>query len=103
MLMFFLACKFLLLVKNYNNHLKIHTTRGRQNIPSLTIKQISWKPPLQHWIKVNTDGSLLGNLGTTTCGGVMRDHKSIFKAAWSMNLGDLLYQHGRNLGCVLWP
>ena len=42
---------------------------------------------LQHWVKVNTDGSLLGDIGTATCRSNLRDHERVFKAAWSINLG----------------
>ena len=81
-----LACRVLLLAKDYNQNLQFRK-KAMHTIPSVTIKQISWKPPPHPWIKVNTDDSVLGGLETASCRGIMCNHEGVFKAAWSINLG----------------
>ena len=81
----FLACGVQLLANYYNQNLNLMNT-AKRCIPSVTIRQIAWKPPLQHWIKVNIDGSLLGD-AQASCGGIIKDHEGKFIAAWSVNLG----------------
>ena len=42
--------------------------------PSLIPQIIRWHTPLSPLLKLNTDGSALGNLGLAGAGGVLRDH-----------------------------
>ncbi|OMO51393.1 hypothetical protein CCACVL1_29818 [Corchorus capsularis] len=44
-------------------------------LPIAPIIQVSWKPPDQGWLKLNTDGSSLGNLGLVGSGSVIRDNE----------------------------
>ena len=81
----FLACRLQLLAKDNNRNLNL-TNTAKQCIPLVNIRQITWKPPPQHQIKVNTDGSLLGE-AQAFCGGIIRDHEGRFIVAWNVNLG----------------
>lgn len=47
-----------------------------------------WSPPPQHWIKIDTDNSLLVEMVTASCGGIPRSHEGNFLAVWSINLGN---------------
>jgi hypothetical protein len=44
---------------------------------------ILWKPPTTPWLKVNTDGSVIG--GYKACGGLFRDNLGTFRGAFSCN------------------
>jgi len=50
------------------------------------IKEVLWIPPTPTWIKVNTNGALTKNPNRASCGGVFRDHNSIFVGAFAQNL-----------------
>lgn len=39
------------------------------------IKLVRWQPPTHPWLKVNTDGSSVGNFAT--CGGIFRNALSL--------------------------
>jgi len=46
---------------------------------------VLWKAPYPPWIKVNTDGSVVGN--HAACGSIFRDHLGTFLGAFPCNLG----------------
>jgi ribonuclease HI len=46
---------------------------------------VVWKAPSHPWLKVNTDGSVVGN--SAACGGIFRDHLGSFRGAFTCNLG----------------
>ena len=47
-----------------------------QKTPSqLVVKQIRWERPSHGWVKLNTDGSSLGNPGPAGGGGVIHDEE----------------------------
>ena len=46
---------------------------------------VLWKSPTAPWLKVNTDGSVIG--GYTACGGLLRDHSGMFRGAFVCNIG----------------
>jgi len=46
---------------------------------------VSWKAPSTPWLKVNTDGSVVGSLGA--CGGLFRDHFGAFLGTFASNIG----------------
>ncbi|XP_042964017.1 uncharacterized protein LOC122298309 [Carya illinoinensis] len=52
---------------------------------------IRWKRPPQDWMKLNSDGSSLGNPGPAGAGGVIRDSLGRIHSAYSVFLG-----HGSN-------
>jgi len=45
---------------------------------------VKWKVPSAPWLKVNTDGSIIGNYGA--CGGLICDHLGSFLGAFTCNL-----------------
>jgi ribonuclease HI len=49
------------------------------------IMLVLWKPPTAPWLKVNTDGSVVG--GLAACGGLFRDHLGTFRGAFACNIG----------------
>jgi ribonuclease HI len=62
-------------------HISIHPPRAP------ILKEVVWHPPIISWIKCNTDGASSGNPGTTSCGGVFRNHFSDFVFAFAEPLG----------------
>lgn len=51
------------------------------------MKDIRWERPPRGWIKLNTDGSSLGNLGTAGGGGLVRDDSGQWLAGFSQRIG----------------
>jgi hypothetical protein len=49
------------------------------------ILMVYWKAPSAPWIKVNTDGSLIGS--HAACGGLFRDHRGSLLGAFVCNIG----------------
>ena len=49
------------------------------------IIQVLWKTPIAPWLKVNTDGSMVG--GYVACGGLFRDYLGTFRGAFFCNVG----------------
>jgi len=48
---------------------------------------VCWKPLTSHWVKTNTDGSLVGTFAS--CGGLFRDHLGTYLGGFAANLGDV--------------
>ncbi|KAK8503513.1 hypothetical protein V6N12_066200 [Hibiscus sabdariffa] len=50
------------------------TILARQSsvVPALARDSIRWEKPPEGWCKLNTDGAVMGELGMTSCGGVIR-------------------------------
>ncbi|XP_058753249.1 uncharacterized protein LOC131626447 [Vicia villosa] len=48
-------------------------------------KEIFWTPPLENWVKVNTDGA--ANNVSSACGGIFRSSTCDFIVGFSENLG----------------
>jgi len=46
---------------------------------------VRWKAPSMPWLKVNSDGSVIGNHGA--CGGLFRDRLGTFLGVFTCNLG----------------
>jgi len=46
---------------------------------------VYWKAPSAPWIKVNTNGSLIGS--HSACGGLFRDHRGSLLGAFACNIG----------------
>jgi hypothetical protein len=46
---------------------------------------VLWKSPSSPWLKVNTDGSVIG--GLAACGGIFRDSLGTYLGAFSCNIG----------------
>jgi hypothetical protein len=49
------------------------------------IVPVLWKSPTAPWLKVNTDGSVIG--GNAAYGGLFRDHRGTFRGAFAGNIG----------------
>jgi ribonuclease HI len=49
------------------------------------VVEVCWRPPTAPWLKVNTDGSSINNMGA--CGGLFRNHLGTFLGAFAANLG----------------
>ena len=50
------------------------------------VKNICWEKPPEGWMKLNTDGSAIGNPGPTGCGGVIRDKNGHWIAGFSRRI-----------------
>lgn len=50
-------------------------------------KIVSWCKPWEGWVKLNVDGACRGNPGSCGGGGVIRDDKGRFLAAFSTKFG----------------
>ena len=48
---------------------------------------VRWEPPLGHWMVLNTDGAVKGNLGPAGSGGVLRGDKGEWITGFSESLG----------------
>ena len=55
--------------------------------PSRIPHIIRWHPPQPPFLKLNTDGSALGNPGLAGAGGVLRDHWGRWISGFSLHVG----------------
>lgn len=62
-------------------------TYSKKGKPHTVIKQVHWSKPEQGWMKLNTDGSSLGNSGLASGGGVIRDWTSRWIVGFSRKIG----------------
>ncbi|KAL4558033.1 hypothetical protein LXL04_036229 [Taraxacum kok-saghyz] len=46
-----------------------------------------WRPPVPGWLKLNTDGSSLGNPGPSSYGGIIRDDGGAWVCGYVGNIG----------------
>ena len=60
---------------------------GPRNSPKLIKKHIRWERPIQGWMKLNTDGSSLGNPRIARGGGVVRDEYANWIVGFSRKIG----------------
>ena len=51
------------------------------------VKQITWERPTCGWLRLNTDGSSLGNLGLAGGGGIIRDEEGNWIVGFARNIG----------------
>jgi len=58
-----------------------------------------WKPPTSPWLKVNSDGSIVGS--HAACGGIFRDHLGTFLGSLSCNIGIASVFDSEVLGYIL--
>lgn len=52
-----------------------------KRIPQPNFISVKWNAPPEGWIKINTDGSSIGNPGKAGCGSILRNDQGIFIAA----------------------
>ncbi|KAL4305465.1 hypothetical protein AHAS_Ahas16G0081000 [Arachis hypogaea] len=50
-------------------------------------RNVRWNPPPAGWIKLNSDETAQGNLGTIGCGGILRDEEGRWIAGFSNKVG----------------
>ncbi|CAA7042861.1 unnamed protein product [Microthlaspi erraticum] len=55
--------------------------------PSRVERMISWTPPAEGWMKINTDGAFRGNPGLATARGVLRDQYGAWCGGFALNIG----------------
>lgn len=60
---------------------------------------VLWKSPSSPWLKVNTDGSVIGH--SVACGGLFRDSLGTFLGAFSCNIGTASIFHAETLAYIL--
>lgn len=70
------------LLKAFN--VKCHLSRAPKII------EVLWQPPIQSWVKCNTDGASLGSTGLAACGGIFRDCKGDSLGCFAVILGIIL-------------
>jgi ribonuclease HI len=63
------------------------------------IIMVLWKAPTSPWLKVKTDGSVIG--GQAACGGLFRDHLGTFRGAFYCNIGFQSVFYAEVLGIIL--
>lgn len=51
------------------------------------IVQVRWEKPQRGWVRLNTDGSALGNLGRAGCGSIIRNEHGDWLGGFSRNIG----------------
>jgi ribonuclease HI len=69
----------------------------RRKVKEITL--VVWKAPSSPWLKVNTDGSVLG--GHAACGGLFRDHLGTFRGAFCCNIGAQSVFYAEVLGFII--
>jgi hypothetical protein len=70
-------------VKQYSQAELLQTVLHKVN---KTEVRISWKPPMEEWVKLNTDGAYKEGR-VAGCGGVIRDSNGVWKGGFAKNLG----------------
>lgn len=51
------------------------------------LKQVRWEKPCSGWMKLNTDGSLMGNLGLAGGEGLLRDANGNWVGGFARRIG----------------
>ncbi|KAK4707377.1 hypothetical protein R3W88_033066 [Solanum pinnatisectum] len=64
------------------------TLMGERCIHDTKVTLVRWKKPPEQWVKINTDGSALDNLGKIGAGGILRDHTGRMLLAFATPLGE---------------
>ncbi|KEH37766.1 transmembrane protein, putative [Medicago truncatula] len=60
---------------------------------------VLWKAPSSPWLKVNTDGSVIG--GHAACGGLFHDSLGTFRSDFYCNIGIQTVFYAEVLGIIL--
>lgn len=78
----------------FNNSVSYHLNAY---IPK-KVKEYAWQPPPQGWVKLNVDGSYLGNSGLASAGGLLRDASSNWLCGFGFNIGESSILHAEIIG-----
>ncbi|CAL1394760.1 unnamed protein product [Linum trigynum] len=68
--------------------------------PSRSVQPLYWRKPSRGWVCLNTDGSVVGGMGSTAAGGVFRNDEGQFLKAFAVNLGRGSVTHAELAGIV---
>lgn len=68
--------------------------------PSASQRFIRWIPPVNGWVKLNSDGAFSSGVDIASCGGVVRDHVGSFLFASSQRLGSCSALHAELWGIL---
>ncbi|KAK3229809.1 hypothetical protein Dsin_001690 [Dipteronia sinensis] len=73
-------------MRNCIDHILIHHRFGLRGCPSKApvIKSVLWSPPAPSWIKVNTNGAVMGSPGVGDCGGIFRNCRAFVKGCFAI-------------------
>ncbi|KAG7534372.1 Endonuclease/exonuclease/phosphatase superfamily [Arabidopsis thaliana x Arabidopsis arenosa] len=63
------------------------TASGKDKEAGRVERMVSWLPPSDGWVKLNTDGASHGNPGLATAGGVLRDGDGRWIQGFAFNIG----------------
>ena len=67
--------------------MNVYYSSGRQIFSSVpTLLHVHWEYPIEGWVKVNCDGSVLHDL-KDACGGLIRSTMGDFLGGFATNLG----------------
>ena len=55
-----------------------YCVKGSGDKRSSTAKEVRWLKPATGWLKLNTDGSMVGDSGVVGCGGLIRDSNGLW-------------------------
>uniref|UniRef100_A0A2C9W0H6 RNase H type-1 domain-containing protein n=1 Tax=Manihot esculenta TaxID=3983 RepID=A0A2C9W0H6_MANES len=61
----------------------------------------AWQPPPQGWMKLNVDGSCLGNPGPASAGGLLRDSSSNWVIGFGLNIGETSILNAEIIGILV--
>ncbi|KAK7244185.1 hypothetical protein RIF29_39003 [Crotalaria pallida] len=86
-----------LLANEYNKCNALSRVGLNCNNSSSSPSLIGWSPPMEGWVKLNSDGSVKSVDGLATCGGVLRNNMGAFLGAFSIKLG-----HTSIMNAELW-
>ena len=63
-----------------------HCVSSPRLLKHWVVKNIHWEKPPKGWMKLNTNGSAIGNSGPAGCGGVIRDKNGHWIAGFSRRI-----------------
>lgn len=64
----------------------IHCMHSPRSPIRMMVKRICWEKPQEGWMKLNTDGSSVGNPGLVGCGGIVRDNHGRWISGFSRHI-----------------
>ena len=65
----------------------LHCIASPRVMTQRCVKRIRWEKPPDGWMKLNTDGSVIGSKGVAGCGGVIRDDGGNWISGFTKRIG----------------